>query len=444
MNRFQFISRSCAKPAVILLCMLLCGCQTLGEWTGLSSRQPELLRIESREFPLLPEQQVVGRLYSIRIRQGDTLPDVARHYGLGYNDIVLANPGTDPWAPAAGSRILVPVQHILPDAPRQGIVLNLANMRLFYFPPEDNGGRVDTYAVGIGREGWETPIGATRIINKKVNPSWVPPISIRREQAENGDPLPPVVPPGPENPLGNYALRLSMPGYLIHGTNKPYGVGMQVSHGCVRLYPEDIESLFSQISVGNTVQIVNQPYLAGWVSGELYLEAHTPLKGREKQAKRLKERLLARLDEEAQEQGVAIDWVRVNNVLQRADGIPVPVLVNAPGLKEMAVAAPALAHPGRFYGQPIPARLDADSWSISVASFNDEVEAQRVSAMLNHQGPPIPSRPLRSDRGYLVVAGPFKDQQEALAVAARIRRNFEFDAQPQAPQIETGPGPNSR
>jgi len=431
----------CAPAAVIAICAMLGGCQSLGKWKGFphpDTRQPELLQVDSRSFTLFPDQGMVGGLYSIRLRQGDTLPDVARHYGLGYQDIVLANPGVDPWVPPAGSRILLPMSHILPEAPREGVILNLANMRLYYFPADAGGGQVYTYPVGIGREGWETPTGTARISAKKKNPSWVPPDSIRKEQAKEGNPLPKVVPPGPENPLGDYALRLSMPGYLIHGTNKPYGVGMQVSHGCVRLYPEDIESLFGRVGIGNAVRIVDQPYLAGWLSGALYLEAHAPMKGKEKEAGQLKEALLARLEEEARARGVTIDRGRVDEVLQRQDGIPEPILVNSPSFSELTKNAPALAHPEIFYGQPLPVKLDADSWSLDVASFGDEIDARRVASMLNHQGPPIPSRSLRGDAGFQVIAGPFEDRQAALAAAERIRRNFDFDAQLLMPGAMTG------
>ncbi len=422
---------------MLALCALLDGCQTLGKWAGISppaAKQAELQYVETRDFPLLPEQNVVGGLYSLRLREGDTLPDVARHYDLGYNDIVLANPGVDPWVPPAGSRILLPLRHILPDAPREGIVLNLANMRLFYFPPGEGGGRVHTYPVGIGREGWETPTGTTRIASKKVNPSWVPPLSIRKEQAREGNPLPKVVPPGPDNPLGDYALRLNMPGYLIHGTNKPYGVGMRVSHGCVRLYPEDIERLFGRINVGNVVRIVDQPYLAGWLSGELYLEAHAPLDGGVAQAGQMQEDLLDRLDAEARERGLMIDRARAIEVLRRQDGIPTPILTGSAALTEIAATAMPLAHPAQFYGQPVPVPLDADSWSIAVASFSEEIKARRVAAILNHQGPPIPARPLPNGQSYRVIAGPFKDEREVQEVAARLRRDFEFDVQPLAPE----------
>lgn len=423
-------SARCGTFAAVAFCAALAGCQTLRE----AEQEPELGHVDSRDFVLLPEQQAVGGLYSIRLREGDTLPDVARHFGLGYEDIVRANPGADPWVPEAGSRVLLPMRHVLPAGPREGVVLNLANMRMFYFPAANHGAFVYTFAIGIGREGWETPTGDYGISEKKVNPSWFPPVSILEEHAAKGDPLPRVVPPGPDNPLGGYALRLSVPSYLIHGTNKPYGVGMQVSHGCVRLYPEDIESLFSRVDVGASVRIVYQPFLVGWQDGQLYLEAHGPLQGQEAEAEHLVESLFARLEDEARQEGETIDWARVEEVLQRQDGVAAPVLANSPGLEEMLAGARAVAHPGRFFGQPLPGPLETGAWSIDVAVFDDETEARRVAAVLNHQGPPIPARPVPGAEGYRVVAGPFEDQQEVLEVAARIRRDFEFDALPVAPE----------
>ena len=168
---------------------------------------------------------------------------------------------------------------MLPDVPRKGVILNIASMRLFYFPPVADGEliQVMTYPIGIGRVGWETPLGSTTLVAKARDPSWYVPASVRQEHTAMGDPLPSVVPPGPDNPLGRFVLKLDMPGYLIHGTNQPYGVGMRVSHGCVRLYPENIERLYSMVSVGASVTIINKPYLAGWRNGELYIESHAPL-----------------------------------------------------------------------------------------------------------------------------------------------------------------------
>jgi L,D-transpeptidase ErfK/SrfK len=173
----------------------------------------------------------------------------------------------------------LPTQYVLPDVPRRGLILNIASKRLFYFPEVAEGAPVQvlTYPIGIGRVGWETPLGDTTVVSKARDPSWYVPASVRREHAELGDPLPAVVPPGPDNPLGHFVLKLDMPGYLIHGTNQPYGVGMRVSHGCVRLYPENIEPLYDMVGIGEPVTIINEPYLAGWHDGELYFESHSPL-----------------------------------------------------------------------------------------------------------------------------------------------------------------------
>ena len=277
-----------ALPFVLLAISLLSGCQlepTFIDFTppnitfppdAVGERLPKFADIATREFAITKDHSIVGGLAVISTQDGDTLPDIARHFGLGYNEITIANPSIFPWTPNADALVLLPLQFILPDAPRKGIVLNLANMRLFYYPPKQPD-TVFTYAVGIGRQGWNTPLGQTTIVAKKADPAWIVPESIRREHAAKGDPLPAVVRPGPDNPLGKYALRLGFTSYLIHGTNKPYGVGMQVSHGCVRLYPEDIEVLFKKTSVRTPVRIVYQPYMTAWDGNMLYLEAHEPL-----------------------------------------------------------------------------------------------------------------------------------------------------------------------
>lgn len=225
------------------------------------------------------EDSVIGELDAVVVSHDHTLLDIARDYGLGYNDIKLLNPSIDTWLPDAGQVIELPLQFILPNVERQGIVLNIPEMRLYYFPPveENNPIKVITYPLGIGRAGWETPYKKTRIIDKKQYPDWRPPESIQREHEEAGDPLPKIVKAGPDNPLGDYALRLGLPAYLIHGTNKPWGIGMRVSHGCIRLYPEDIYELFNSVKIGTEVNIVNMPYKLGEKDRVLYLEIHPPL-----------------------------------------------------------------------------------------------------------------------------------------------------------------------
>lgn len=220
------------------------------------------------EYALSPAQQAVGEIGRYVTKQGDVFPDIARHFDIGYTALVSANPGVDPWVPGVGRTITIPSLFILPDAPRRGIVINLAQWRLFYFPPEGN--RVFTFPLGLGVIGRKTPLGATRIVYKEPNPAWYPPPSIRAERPD----LPAMIPPGPDNPLGAFALHLGWKNYLIHGTNKPDGVGRNVSHGCIRLYPEDIEKLFGMVGVGTPVQVVDQPATAGWIGDALYVSVY--------------------------------------------------------------------------------------------------------------------------------------------------------------------------
>lgn len=227
-----------------------------------------------------PDSHVVGHNMVVYSRAEDTLLDIARQFDLGYRDITDANPEVDAWLPGENTRVILPTRYILPDAPRDGIIINIAEMRLYFYPKNKQGEpqQVVTHPLGIGREGWATPLGKARITQKVKDPTWTPPESIRKEHAEMGDPLPRVVPAGPDNPLGAYAMRLSMPSYLLHGTNKPYGVGLRVSHGCIRLYPEDIEHLFGITPSNTAVEIIYQPHKAGQRNGQLYLEAHRPHK----------------------------------------------------------------------------------------------------------------------------------------------------------------------
>ncbi|PWV64388.1 L,D-transpeptidase family protein [Plasticicumulans acidivorans] len=227
-------------------------------------------------YPLPPSgTDLVGEIRIEYARQEDTFLDIARRNGLGYDEIVAANPGVDRWLPGEGTPVILPLEHILPDAPHEGIVVNVPEMRLYYYPGGE--GVVKTFAISIGRMDWHSPLGTTRIVAKQVNPTWTPPASIKAEHLAKGDPLPDVVPGGPDNPLGTRAMRLGIPGYLIHGTNNPNGIGMRVTHGCIRMYPEDIERLFPEVPVSTKVTLVNQLAKLGWKDGRLYLEYHSPL-----------------------------------------------------------------------------------------------------------------------------------------------------------------------
>ncbi|MDX1517216.1 MAG: L,D-transpeptidase family protein [Woeseiaceae bacterium] len=219
---------------------------------------------------------VIGEIMTVTATFEDTLVDIARRHGVGYQDIVRANPGVDVWVPGEGTQVVIPTRYVLPPAPRTGVVLNLAEYRMYYYPEPAAGqpAEVMTFPISIGRRDWETPIGVTRIVAKAVNPSWYPPQSVRDEHAAEGRPLPSVVPPGPDNPLGKHALRLALPGYLIHGTNRPAGVGMRVTHGCLRMFPEDVEYLYSLVGVNTSVRIINEPVKIGWLGDELVMEVH--------------------------------------------------------------------------------------------------------------------------------------------------------------------------
>ncbi len=439
-SKKNLILKKTALPLILIFGLIpLSGCQTLSslfpeEPTASikpSESQPET--VATHEFNLADGDNMVGSLAALNTRENDVLPDIARHFGLGYNDISIANSAVSPWTPKPGSRVLLPVQFILPDSPHKGIALNLANMRLFYYPKKQPD-KVYTYPVGIGRQGWNTPMGLTSIVAKDANPNWYVPESIHREHAEKGDTLPKVVTSGPNNPLGFYAMRLGIPGYLIHGTNKPYGIGMQISHGCVQLYPEDIESLFKKASVGMPVRIIHQPYLTAWHQDMLYLEAHEPLPKWAKDKTRLKKQVIKQLHDISAKKIVDVDWDKVERILQRSDGIPTPILAQSPDVAEMSANAVQLKHPGQFYDQPVAGELTDSDWAILVASFDDETKAQQLATMLNHQGPIIPARKIQKDDVFQVIAGPLTNKKEMEAVAKRIKIDFEIDGEPLKPR----------
>lgn len=269
---------------------------------------------------------LVGMMNSAEVRDGDTFVDLARAHDLGYENLERANPGIDPWIPPPGTRLQIPQFHVLPDAPRQGVVINLAELRLYYFrtDPKQGAPVVGVYPIGIGRDLAPTPIASTRVVAHIPNPVWYPPASIRDEHAENDKPLPAMVAAGPNNPLGQYALKLDLPGYFIHGTNKPYGIGMRVSHGCIRLYPEDIKQLFGQITNGTTVTIVDQPYKAGWYKGRLYFEAYPPLAGTDFSQRNLTPAIKVVMMA-TQGREVQVDWDKVTRAAVAATGIPAQV-----------------------------------------------------------------------------------------------------------------------
>jgi len=276
-----------------------------------------------------------GDTASITVDHDQTLLDVARKFNLGQAEIVTLNPKLDRWLIKAGTVVRLPNRRILPDTPHNGITLNIAEYRMYYYPANQSG-TVRSYAHGIGRQDWKTPLGKTSVAKKVKNPSWHPPESIRREHAAEGDPLPAVVPPGPNNPLGAYALHLALPGeYRIHGTdvNKIYGIGMQITHGCVRMYPEDIEALYNSVPVGTPVYIVKQPVKVGWLNNILYIEAHPDLEGEEKTQDQRYAAALALIQKANNGELPEFDQVALNQALKDLDGTPVPLYERLPPLE---------------------------------------------------------------------------------------------------------------
>jgi len=330
------------RRLVLLLPLLaVSGCATLDDFFAsiTKGREGDAVAYEDRPIvePIAPnnfvlthaDQSVVGEPQVVFTREEDTLSDLAREYGLGYDEIVAANPDIDPWLPGENTPVVLPTQYVLPNVPKQGVVLNIATKRLFYFPQTADGEEQEvlTYPIGIGRIGWETPLGSTTVVSKAKDPQWWVPTSVRREHAEMGDPLPAVVPAGPDNPLGTRVLKLDIPGYLIHGTNQPYGVGMRVSHGCVRLYPENIEFLYPLVSVGESVVIINEPYQIGQKDGRLYFEAHAPL---EDDTVPAEERLQTLLNAQVDASGRPLNdhlQRHVRSLAEIASGLPVSIVM---------------------------------------------------------------------------------------------------------------------
>ncbi len=381
--------------------------------------------IERNDFMITKEDDVIGRLAVIRLEEEDTLPDISRHFSLGINAISEANPDIDIWVPKAGEYILLPLSFILPDVPRKGIVINLATMRLFQFKDyDDKSQMVSTYPIGIGTAEKPTPIGQMHVERKVIRPTWYVPASIAEDHRKKGNPLPPKVPPGPLNPLGEYALYLSKSGYLIHGTNKPSSIGLRATNGCIRLYPEDIKRLFESTPVKIPVCIVNQPYLVGQRDGVVYMEVHKPF---EDLGTVEIEKIYAKLRNIEKKSGRTLDWEKIKRVVAEARGIPVPILqINEKSEKNIPKII-EVKHPDKLYGKPEVPELKADAWYVLAATMSDRIDALRLAAIINHQGPQIPARVLSNSTSYRVIAGPFNDINKAKDAAKRLKIDLEID-----------------
>jgi len=305
--------------------------------------------VDTHKFTLnSPDDDVVGTVQITLASHDDTLPDIARRFNVGYEEIARANPGVDPWLPGAGRSIVVPTRFVLPDAPREGIVINVAAMRLYYYPPhkKDEPLIVYTHPIGIGKVGWSTPQGVTTVISHVKDPVWRPSAALRKDHFnDNGEQLAAVVQPGPDNPLGKFELTLGWRGFLIHGTNKPYGVGLRSSHGCIRLYPEDIEKIYALVTNGTPVRVVNQPFLFGLHDQRLYLQAYSVLEDDARdwdhaQKKLLSHAMAAHIQKTLQAQGAQMDWQSVAAITQAPRGIPVPITGADNNIDAVLAAAP--------------------------------------------------------------------------------------------------------
>lgn len=224
-------------------------------------------------FTINPNSDIVGEIQYVTVKSGDTLHSISRAHDMGMLEIEEANPGINPNKLTVGSTLTIPSAFILPPGNREGIVLNLAELRVYFFPPDQNN-VVMTFPVGVGRLGWRTPVGETKIVQKRENPTWIPPASIRAYKASKGINLPYSIGPGPNNPLGKYAMNFGWTNYRMHGTNEPASVGIRSSSGCIRMYPEDIEVLFKATAVGTKVSVIYEPYKVGFVGDRVYIEAH--------------------------------------------------------------------------------------------------------------------------------------------------------------------------
>lgn len=292
----------------------------------------------------------VGRIQRYTTVHTDTLSDIARLYGVGHDEIVAANAGVDVWLPGVGVEVVLPTRFILPGDVRQGIVVNLPEMRLYHYGLDAQGKSVvTTHPVSVGRMDWRTPLGASKVVAKATDPAWYPPKSIRAEHEADGDPLPAIVPAGPDNPLGQHVLRLGIPGYLIHGTNRPYGVGMRVTHGCLRMYPEDIEWLYGDVPVSTPVMLLNQPIKLARLGDRYFVEVHAGLEEEPGSAQDMLKALLQEIEEQAGKPTLrTIDREALLQVIEQASGIPMPVpLLNIDeiDIEEIELDAPVVKEP---------------------------------------------------------------------------------------------------
>lgn len=278
--------------------------------------------VSALTLPLPTDDAVIGSVKEASSKGGETLADIGRRYDVGAHEMNVANPSINPRKKLfSGTKVVIPSQFILPNVERKGIVINLAELRLYYYPTDRD--VVVTQPIGIGKEGnWQTPVGKTKITKKEEDPYWHPTANVRAEALKHGTPIPSVFPPGPDNPLGKYILRLGWPTYLIHGTNRPDGVGARVSAGCIRMLPEDAKFLYDNVPIGTQVTVINEPYKAGWKGEQLYFEAHPPLKEKRAEYAKDKSTVISVVENQINVKHVMVRWQEVNKLVKSYNGIP--------------------------------------------------------------------------------------------------------------------------
>jgi len=285
-----------------------------------------MVNVQALTFPLKDDTDIIGQPKEVEVKAGETLGEVGRRFGIGISEVIRANPNIKPYTKLHhGVTVHIPSEFILPDVPRKGIVINLAELRLYYYPKDKD--IVITEPIGIGREGhWQTPVGKTTIIKKEEDPIWRPTQNVRAEALKNGTPIPNRFPPGPDNPLGKYILRLGWPTYLIHGTNRPEGVGERVSAGCIRMLPESAKMLYDSVPLGTLVQVINEPYKLGFKNKQLFVEVHQPLKDSKAFQQKEFSQLVMLVNEKLAEQSSALpEWTLLQQQINDKSGVPVQI-----------------------------------------------------------------------------------------------------------------------
>lgn len=333
-------------------------------------------------------QNYIGEMKYVTADYEDTLVHIGRDYDVGFVEMRAANPHLDPWIPGSGARVTVPTMHLLPDAPRESVVINLAEMRMYIYRVP--GQAPQTFPIGIGRDGLLTPVGTTTIVRKKAGPTWTPTPRMRAEDPT----LPPVVGPGPDNPMGTHAMYLGFPQIAIHGTNKPYGIGRRVSSGCIRMFPEDIGKVFEELPVGTKITVVDEPIKAAWIGDKFFLEVHptqTQATQMEKEGAipdyELSEKDLSYIMRKAGPSVEKLDWAAIRKVVKDRKGYPIQIAERG---NHTAAATPVKAGPlpnnaldnvPKVMNAPpagMERKAEKKSETVTKVSSNDTVTQERV------------------------------------------------------------------